>query len=197
MKLSVSAILFGLLVHAIANPIRRANNTPYFITIGDSTVAVNGRWGDGFLSFVDEPASGTNRGKSGSTTVSWRANGRWAALVNNINETVADYDTIVTVQVGHNDQKSLTLDEYRENLVTLCTDIQALDYINAIGAANVETYDLSEGDGTHINTAGQTVFGRVVADLLLQKRIELEEYFIPNEELSEKIWSGEHATGDE
>jgi hypothetical protein len=37
----------------------------------------------------------------------------------------------------------------------------------------------------------------MVADLLLQKRTDLEEYFIPNEELSEKTWSGEYATGDE
>ncbi|KAL4876939.1 SGNH hydrolase-type esterase domain-containing protein [Aspergillus karnatakaensis] len=247
MKFITSTILLTLLAHATGTPLPRATKAPYFITIGDSTVAVNGGWGDGFLSFVDDPADGQNRGKSGSTTVSWRANGRWAALVQNINETVADYDTIVTIQFGHNDQKSLTLDEYRENLVTLAGDIQALgatpiiitpltrrnfngdavkedfvewrgkaiaaakdagadwldlttastDYVNAIGAANAETYDLSDGDGTHINAKGGIVFGRMVADLLLEKRSDLEEYIIPNEALSEKIWAGEYATGDE
>lgn len=126
MKLTVPTILAAILASGTANPIRRADSPPYFITIGDSTVATDGGWGDGFLSFVDSPADGTNRGKSGSTTVSWRANGRWEDLVDNINETVGDYDTIVTMQFGHNDQKALSLDEYRENLVGLCTDIQDL-----------------------------------------------------------------------
>ncbi|KAL5337399.1 SGNH hydrolase-type esterase domain-containing protein [Aspergillus crustosus] len=161
--------------------------------------------------------------------------------------TVGDYDTIVTIQFDHNDQEALTLDQYKENLVDLATDIRefgatpiittpltrrnfngdtvkedfvnwrlyaidaaesvgadyldlttaSTDYINAIGDANAATYDLSEGDGTHINTAGQTVFGRFVADLLLQKRGDLEEYIIFNEVLSENIWNGEYATGDE
>lgn len=71
------------------------------------------------------------------------------------------------------------------------------DYVNAIGEDNAHTYDLSDGDGTHLNTAGETVFGRLVADLLLEKRDDLEEYFTPNEELSRKLKEGEYATGDE
>ncbi|CEN60924.1 hypothetical protein ASPCAL07595 [Aspergillus calidoustus] len=249
MKLSPLALALALFTFTTANPlpVPKATKPPFFITIGDSTVAVNGGWGDGFLSFVHDPADGTNRGKSGSTTVSWRANGRWAALVENINSTLADYETIVTMQFGHNDQKSLTLDEYRDNLEGLVSDLQDLgatpiiisplsrrnfdgdtvkedfvewrveainaaknsgvkwldlttastDYVNAIGAENAATYDLSEGDGTHINTAGGIVFGRMVADLLIEKRADLEDYITANEALSEKIWAGEYATGDE
>ncbi|KAL2837101.1 SGNH hydrolase-type esterase domain-containing protein [Aspergillus pseudoustus] len=249
MKFTALTILTTLVAHTFGSPTPRASSDkpPYIITIGDSTVAVNGGWGDGFLSYLHEPADGTNRGKSGSTTVSWRANGRWAALVENINSTVADYDTIVTMQFGHNDQKALTLDEYRANIVQLCADIKALgatpiiitpltrrnfdgdsvqedfvewrgkaiaaakdagakwldltiastDYINAIGEQNAATYDLSEGDGTHLNSAGEIVFGRMVADLLIEKRPDLEEFITPNEALSEKIWAGEYATGDE
>lgn len=126
MKPTTPAALFTLLAFGASSPIRRSDNPPYFITIGDSTVATDGGWGDGFLSFVDSPADGANRGKSGSTTVSWRANGRWEDLVENINDTVDDYQTIVTMQFGHNDQKGLSLDEYGENLVGLCTDIQDL-----------------------------------------------------------------------
>jgi hypothetical protein len=37
-----------------------------------------------------------------------------------------DYETIVTMQFGHNDQKALTLDEYRGNLEGLAADIQDL-----------------------------------------------------------------------
>ncbi|KAL4947040.1 SGNH hydrolase-type esterase domain-containing protein [Aspergillus filifer] len=246
MKLTVPTIL-AFIAATSATPLPRASNPPYFITIGDSTVATNGGWGDGFLTFVASPANGENRGKSGSTTVSWLANGRWEDLVETINETVSDYETIVTMQWGHNDQKSLSLDEYEENLKGIVSDIQDLgatpiiihplsrrnfdgdtvsedfvewrlraiaaaedseinyldlttastNYINAIGAENAETYDLSEGDGTHLNEAGGVVFGRMVADLLLEKRDDLEEYITPNEELSEKISNGEYATGDE
>ncbi|KAL2811394.1 SGNH hydrolase-type esterase domain-containing protein [Aspergillus granulosus] len=210
MKFTPLPIVFALLSRTLAFPTPCATKPPYIITIGDST--------------------------SGSTTVSWRANGRWKDLVENINSTVADYDTIVTIQFGHNDQKSLKLDEYRGNLVTLCADIVALgatpivitpltrrnfngdtvkedfvewrgkaiaaakdagakwldlttastDYVNAIGAENAATYDLSDGDGTHLNAAGGIVFRR-----------DLEEYITPNEALSEKIWAGEYATGDE
>lgn len=126
MKLAAPTILSAILACGTANPIRRADSPPYFITIGDSTVATSGGWGDGFLSFVASPADGTNQGKSGSTTESWRANGRWETLVETINETVDDYQTIVTMQFGHNDQKALSLDEYSENLIGLCTDIQDL-----------------------------------------------------------------------
>ncbi|KAL4961121.1 SGNH hydrolase-type esterase domain-containing protein [Aspergillus stella-maris] len=250
MRFTTPSIFLAFLAHQTTSapaPVPRASNPPYFITIGDSTVAANGGWGDGFLSFVASPADGVNRGKSGSTTVSWLANGRWEDLVENINETISDYETIVTMQWGHNDQKSLSLDEYEENLKGIVSDLQDLgatpiiitplsrrnfdgdtvsedfvewrlraiaaaedseidyldlttastDYVNAIGAENAATYDLSEGDGTHINEAGGIVFGRMVADLLLEKRDDLEEYIAPNEELSEKIANGEYATGEE
>ncbi|KAK1142147.1 hypothetical protein N8T08_008073 [Aspergillus melleus] len=227
-----------------------AAQTPYFILTGDSTVAVNGGWGDGFLSFLADPADGINSGKSGATTVSFRANGRWDAVLSGIADHKADYEPIVTIQFGHNDQKStsgISLEQFGENLQNLANEVieaggtpiiitsltrrnfdgstvienladhsakaieaaeaigiqyldlnrASTDYVNAIGEENAHTYDLSDGDGTHLNTAGETVFGRLVADLLLEKRDDLEEYFTPNEELSRKIEEGEYATGDE
>ncbi|KAL4925339.1 uncharacterized protein BDV17DRAFT_294563 [Aspergillus undulatus] len=77
------------------------------------------------------------------------------------------------------------------NLITASTD-----YINVIGVDNAATYDLSEGDGTHINEKAGIVFSRMVADLLLEKREDLAVYISENEELSEKIENGEYATGD-
>lgn len=71
------------------------------------------------------------------------------------------------------------------------------DYVNSIGEENAHTYDLSDGDGTHLNATGETVFGRLVADLLLEKRDDLEEYFTPDEELSRKLREGKYASGDE
>lgn len=76
-------------------------------------------------------------------------------------------------------------------------NIASTDYINAIGEENGATYDFSEGDRTHLNPAGEIVFGRMVADLLLEARSDLAEYITPNEALSEKIAAGEYATGDE
>lgn len=71
------------------------------------------------------------------------------------------------------------------------------DYVNAIGEQNGTEYDLSEGDSTHLNPAGEKVFGRMTLDLLLEAREDLSEYFDENEALSEKIANGEFATGDE
>jgi lysophospholipase L1-like esterase len=87
-------------------------------------VAVNGGWGDGLLSYVKDPAKGENRGKSGSTTVSWKTNGRWDALIESIGSSVDDYEPIVTIQFGHNDQKTLTLGEFQSNLEGIATEIK-------------------------------------------------------------------------
>lgn len=71
------------------------------------------------------------------------------------------------------------------------------NYVNAIGNANGRKYDLSSGDATHLNPAGEVVFGRLVADLLLEKREDLAEFIKENKALSDKIKAGVFATGDE
>lgn len=71
------------------------------------------------------------------------------------------------------------------------------DYINAIGSADADKYNLSPTDRTHLNVSGETVFGRMVADLILRGRPDLAAYIIERKALSDKIWSGEYATGDE
>ena len=121
---SIAAILATTFGAVQSTPVTRASKPPYFLLIGDSTVATDGGWGDGFLSFVTDPADGVNSAKSGTTTVSYRANGRWDQLLENINSTVSDYSPIVTMQFGHNDQKALDLDEYRANLEDLATEVQ-------------------------------------------------------------------------
>lgn len=70
-------------------------------------------------------------------------------------------------------------------------------YVNAIGEENAAYYNLDGDDGTHLNTAGEAVFGRMTLDLLLEAREDLDTYFEPNDELSNKISQGEFATGDE
>ncbi|KAL0942013.1 uncharacterized protein CTRU02_204776 [Colletotrichum truncatum] len=246
MKFATFTFVAALAADLISgNPIARAKKTPYLFLIGDSTVAVNGGWGDGLLSYIKDPARGENRGKSGSTTVSWKSNGRWSALLKSINETKADYEPIVTVQFGHNDQKSLTLDEFRANLISIAAELKqagatpifitsltrrafedgkviqnlhdwrgktiaaakesgikwldlniaSTNYVNAIGQTNAAAYNFAETDRTHLNEAGEAVFGRMTLDLLLKARTDLADYFESNEELSEAIANGEFTTG--
>ncbi|KAE8326246.1 SGNH hydrolase-type esterase domain-containing protein [Aspergillus sergii] len=247
MRFSALGLVATLLSQVQGSPITRAAKTPYLFLIGDSTVAVNGGWGNGLLAYLKDPAKGENRAVSGTTTVSWKSNGRWDDLIASIESNAADYEPIVTVQFGHNDQKTLTLDEFTSNLESIATDIQgaggtpifitsltrrnfdggevkqdlndwrdatitaakavgiqyldlntaSTNYVNAIGEENAIKYNLASDDRTHLNTAGEAVFGRMTLDLLLEAREDLSAYFESNEALSEKIANGEYATGDE
>ncbi|KNG82001.1 hypothetical protein ANOM_009215 [Aspergillus nomiae NRRL 13137] len=247
MRFGALGLIATLLGQVQASPVGRASKAPYFFLIGDSTVAVNGGWGDGLLAYLKDPAKGENRAVSGTTTVSWKSNGRWDDLIESIESNAGEYEPIVTVQFGHNDQKTLTLDEFTTNLESIATDIKeaggtpifitsltrrnfdgdevkqdlkdwrdatiaaaeavgikyldlntaSTNYVNAIGEENAMTYNLASDDRTHLNPAGEAVFGRMTLDLLLEAREDLGEYFESNEALSEKIANGEYATGDE
>ncbi|KAF4982967.1 hypothetical protein FZEAL_1537 [Fusarium zealandicum] len=224
-----------------------AAKNPYFILTGDSTTAVKGGWGDGFLSFLKNPAAGINVAKSGATTVSFRNGGYWATAMKELKNHVKDYEPIVTIQFGHNDQKSLTIDEFTENLTQLAKEVKeaggtpilitsltrrrfengevlqnlknergaaiyvakqvgakyldlnmaSTDYLNALGEKDAQYYNLDGTDRTHLNLAGEVVFGRMVADLLLEKRADLGKFITPNKEMTRKIQEGELATGEE
>lgn len=67
---------------------------------------------------------------------------------------------------------------------------KSTDYINAVGDANGRLYDLAQGDRTHLNAAGGVVFGRMVADLLLEKRGELSGFLRENRTISDAIRAG-------
>ncbi|KAL4789140.1 SGNH hydrolase-type esterase domain-containing protein [Aspergillus venezuelensis] len=204
MKFTIPTML-AFVAATSATPLPRASsNPPYFITIGDLTVATNGGWGDGLLTLVASPADGENRGKSGSTTYESNLKG----IVSDLQDLGTTPIIITPLSRRNFDGDTVSEDfvEWRLRAIAAAEDSEigyldlttaSTDYINAIGAENAETYDLSDGDGTHINEAGGIVFGRMVADLLLEKRDDLEEYITPNEELSEKIANGEYATGDE
>lgn len=71
------------------------------------------------------------------------------------------------------------------------------NYINAIGASNADYYNLAQGDRTHLNVAGEKVFGRMVADLIAKERTDLKTYLKQNQALSDKIAAGQFATGSE
>lgn len=105
--------------------VAQAAKPPYFILTGDSTVAVNGGWGDGFLADLKSPASGVNSGKSGATIPSFRAEGRWNTAIEAVKSQKGAHEAIVTIQFGHNDQKTYTLEQYSNNLVGLVNEVKA------------------------------------------------------------------------
>ncbi|KAM0229974.1 hypothetical protein ACHAP5_011491 [Fusarium lateritium] len=247
MKFSLVTVFSTVAGLVQSTPLTRAAKPPHFFLIGDSTVAVDGGWGNGLLSYLNSPAEGDNRGVSGSTTVSWKSNGRWDKLIQDIGAAKSDFEPVVTIQFGHNDQKVLGLDEFHTNLVDIGNQIKeaggtpifitsltrrtfqngevvqnlkdwaaetisaagdvgadylelnkaSTDYVNSIGEADSQYYNLGPGDRTHLNPPGEIVFGRMVLDLLLKKRDDFSQYFTSNEALSSKIKNGEFATGEE
>ncbi|KAM0354922.1 hypothetical protein ACHAPU_000760 [Fusarium lateritium] len=247
MKLSLASFFLNAVGLVQSTPVSRTAKPPQFFLIGDSTVAVDGGWGDGFLSYLNAPAEGDNRGVSGSTTVSWKSSGRWDKLLQDISTAKAEFEPVVTIQFGHNDQKVMALDAFHTNLVDIGNAIKeaggvpifitsltrrtfqngevvqnlkdwaaetisaagdvgaeylelnkaSTDYVNSIGEENSQYYNWGEGDRTHLNPAGEIVFGRMVLDLLLEKREDFLPYFTSNEALSDKIHKGEFATGEE
>lgn len=124
MRANFFPVLLSLFAAARASPITREAKPPYFLLVGDSTVVDGGGWGSGFLPFLKDPADGSNRAKSGTTTVSWKSNGRYKDLLETLEERKDDYETIVTLQFGHNDQKGMTLDEYEVNLTSLINGVK-------------------------------------------------------------------------
>ena len=97
-----SYILAPLLaVGAAAAPSHASKKPAYFVLAGDSTTAVDGGWGDGFLeTAVREPAGGINLGHSGATTVSFRDGGDWAAVIEQVKSHAKSHQVFVTIQVS-------------------------------------------------------------------------------------------------
>jgi len=122
---------------SMASPSLRVvpNPPPYFALAGDSTTATQsvggGGWGDGFLNTtipVSE-AGGRNFGHNGATTVSFRAGGDWANVLAAAKAAYKDYDTYVTIQFGHNDQKpakNISMELFTNNLVQFVKDVRAI-----------------------------------------------------------------------
>jgi hypothetical protein len=104
MKLSLLT-LFVAPFATVAAPVEE-QKPPAFFLAGDSTTAVNGGWGDGFLATLRNGAIGANKGHSGTTTASFVARGDWRTVVDLVKKNSAQYHCYVTIQFGHNDQVS-------------------------------------------------------------------------------------------
>ncbi|KAI5779597.1 SGNH hydrolase-type esterase domain-containing protein [Geopyxis carbonaria] len=101
---------------------------PYAILLaGDSTTAPGGGWGDGFLSTtLNAPSFATNFAKGGTTTSSFRAGGYWGNLLAAAEGYAEEYEVLVTIQFGHNDQKLTDYEAtFKENLATMVDEVRA------------------------------------------------------------------------
>lgn len=106
MQLLISLVsLLAASSFAVAGPTsQQSAETQYknaaFFLAGDSTVADNAGWGDGFLSTVTNGSFGMNYGHSGTTTVSFRELGDWArVLAQTAKAKRLGYEPVVTIQV--------------------------------------------------------------------------------------------------
>jgi len=103
----------------------QAAKSPFFILTGDSTVATGGGWGDALINGTKKPGGGINLAKNGATTVSFRDQGLWDKALEQINTQKKKHEAIVTIQFGHNDQKTLTLEQYSDNLSTMIGEVKS------------------------------------------------------------------------
>ena len=66
-------------------------------------------------------------------------------------------------------------------------------YVQAIGQSNADTYNLADGDRTHLNDHGTAVFGRMVADIIVGWKSALSAHITPDPALSKKLAQGIYA----
>ncbi|KAL4804165.1 SGNH hydrolase-type esterase domain-containing protein [Aspergillus unguis] len=178
-----SYILPTLLAIALAwaRPTKRAL-PPAFFLAGDSTTAPDGGWGDAFVADLTDSSTGTNYGDSGATTGSFRAEGFWDEVLSAVEGAVDAYTPYVTIQFGHNDQKTDSgLDAFLGNLVQFHDDVVAAGgvpiFLTSLTRRNFEsdgtvTDDLANVVELTKQAAEQT--GALIADLNAASREYVE-----------------------
>jgi lysophospholipase L1-like esterase len=72
--------------------------------VGDSTMAVKSGWGPGFCADVVEHVDCVNMAKGGRSSGSYRAEGSWAKVMDELKRNSEFASTYVLIQFGHNDQ---------------------------------------------------------------------------------------------
>ncbi|GME61414.1 Lipase GDSL [Neofusicoccum parvum] len=128
---SAFAAILPLILGSAALP-TAADKPAAFFLAGDSTTAVQstggGGWGNGFLNTtLQSGATGKNYGHNGATTVSFREGGDWATVLSAVKNAKADYTPYVTIQFGHNDQKTdknISVAQYSANLAQFVADVR-------------------------------------------------------------------------
>lgn len=107
MRKEFSAIVLILLVvvSAAAQPAGNGPAPIRIILVGDSTTAPRNGWGPGFCANNVAPqVTCLNLAKNGRSSSSYRTEGSWAGVMNELKSNSAFAATYVLIQFGHNDQ---------------------------------------------------------------------------------------------
>ena len=81
------------------------------------------------------------------------------------------------------------------NATFIDLNLASTNYVNAIGSAASNRYNLASGDYTHLNDWGAAVFARMVVDLLLKESAlaGVGSFITPNATMSDLIAAGKPA----
>lgn len=95
----------GILVFlAFTTPVSAQTSRVRIILVGDSTVAPKNGWGPGFCDDVTAQVTCLNMAKNGRSTGSYRAEGLWKEVMDELRRNAEFSATWVFIQFGHNDQ---------------------------------------------------------------------------------------------
>jgi lysophospholipase L1-like esterase len=115
-----------------AQPAKQSQLPPArIILVGDSTVALHNGWGPGFCAIAVPELKCINVAKNGRSSGSYRAEGSWAAVMDQLRHNSEYSATYVLIQFGHNDQpgkpgRSTDLaTEFPANVRQYVKDVQA------------------------------------------------------------------------
>jgi lysophospholipase L1-like esterase len=101
------SFLIGLITAVSALPqTSTPSDLPHIriILVGDSTMAVKSGWGPGLCAIVVEQLDCVNMAKGGRSSGSYRAEGSWAKVMDELKRNTEFASTYVLIQFGHNDQ---------------------------------------------------------------------------------------------
>jgi len=100
---AMACVAFALSSSAFSQP-GEPGKEIRIILVGDSTMAVQSGWGPGFCALVSSKVDCVNMARSGRSSLSYRAEGSWAKVMDALQHN-SDYKaTYVMIQFGHNDQ---------------------------------------------------------------------------------------------
>jgi len=92
------------LMGAAAAQTPQASAPVRIILVGDSTMAPKSGYGSGFCALVTAQVTCLNMAKGGRSTSSYRAEGSWTQVMDELKRNADFHATYVLIQFGHNDQ---------------------------------------------------------------------------------------------
>lgn len=99
------AILLSIVVLTAVGAVAQPPRPPVrIILVGDSTVAIHNGWGPGFCDILVPQVTCVNMAKNGRSSSSYRAEGLWSSVLNELKRNAEFHATYVLIQFGHNDQ---------------------------------------------------------------------------------------------